>query len=84
MFVDGVGLILPWVLNVLLMIFIYGFIEMEADQLYFVLIIFGLLRTSISGLGTNMSLFAQAWSSLNRISSLISLSNSPHSFVHES
>lgn len=71
MVVDGIGLILPWVLNVTFMIVIYGFVGLRKEDRYFVLTVFGLLRSSVSGLGTNMNYFAQAWSSLMRISDFI-------------
>jgi hypothetical protein len=41
-----------------------------------VLTVFGLLRASISGLGTNMNYFAQAWTSLGRISDYINTAHS--------
>lgn len=85
MIVDGIGLILPWVLNVLLMVMIYGVVGMNQEDKYFVLMIFGLLRSSISGLGTNLNIFAQAWSSLYRISSYLSNESikQPNSEINE-
>lgn len=79
MAVEGVGLILPWLINVVFMVVVYGLVGMDKDQRYFVLIVFGLLRGSISGLGTNMNYFAQAWSSLQRISNFINQSSSQNS-----
>ena len=68
MIVDGVSIILPWFINVGLMATVYGVIGLDNKQKYFVLLVLGLLRISVTGLGSNMSIFGQAWSSLSRIS----------------
>ncbi len=73
MIIDGIGLILPWVLDVGLMVIIYGIVGMDQQSKYYVLIIFGLIRSSIVGLGTNLNIFAQAWSSLTRISNYLNI-----------
>ena len=71
MVVDGIGLILPWLLNVGFMVVICGYVGIEKEDRYLVLTVFGLLRTSVSGLGTNMNYFAQAWTSLQRITNYL-------------
>lgn len=63
---------MPWILNTSLTILVYGIVDMPNDTKYFVLITFGLIRTSISGLGRNLNLFAQSWSSLSRITIFLS------------
>lgn len=68
MIVDGISIILPWFINVGLMATVYGVIGLDSKEKYFVLLVLGLLRISITGLGSNMSIFGQAWSSLSRIS----------------
>ena len=76
MVVDGIGLILPWLLNVGFMVVICGYVGIGKQDRYIVLTVFGLLRASISGLGTNMNYFAQAWTSLGRISDYINTAHS--------
>lgn len=75
MLMDGVGHILPWILDIGLMVIVYGIVDMDNSQRYFVLIIFGLVKASIPGLGLNFNLFAQAWSGLGRISNYLNSFN---------
>jgi hypothetical protein len=71
MIVEGVNIILPWFINVGLMATVYGIVGLDDNEKYFVLFVLGILRVSISGLGSNMCIFSQAWSSLTRISSYL-------------
>lgn len=68
MVVDGFGYVLPWLLNISLTVLVYGVIDIPNDIRYFVLTTFGLVRLSIAGLGRNLNMSTQAWSSLTRIS----------------
>lgn len=71
MVVDGASVVLPWFINVLLMATVYGIVDLPTQDKYFIMLLLGLLRISITGLGSNMSLFAQQWVSLSRISACI-------------
>jgi hypothetical protein len=72
MVLDGIGLMLPFLVDVALIVLIYCIVGMTQQDRYFVLVTFGLARASISGLGTYMNMFAQSWGNLQRISYYLS------------
>lgn len=64
---NGVTAYLPDFINTIVMIFIYSIGDIDKDSKYTILIVFGLLRSTVYGIGSAFNILAQIGTNAKRI-----------------